>query len=102
MKKIINGRMYNTDTATFIANYDNGCSRGDFNYIAEELYRKRTGEYFLLGSGGAMTGYRVSCGCDSYCGSTQIIPLTDEEAKEWLEAHADADAYIKCFGEPEE
>ena len=49
MKKIINNKMYNTETATEVASYDNGCYLSDFRHFREELYRKRTGEFFLYG-----------------------------------------------------
>ena len=52
MKKIINGKKYDTNTATKVADYWNGYGASDFNYVSEELYLKNTGEYFLLfGSG---------------------------------------------------
>ena len=45
MKKIINGKRYDTSTAILIgsARY----SHGDLEYLTEELYRKKTGEFFL-------------------------------------------------------
>lgn len=102
MKKIINGRMYNTETAKFIACRDNGRSCSDFSYMEEALYRKRTGEFFLYGEGGAMSKYSVSYGDNSWGGGSEIIPLTEEKAKKWLERYADADIYIELFGEVEE
>ena len=38
MKKIINYKMYNTETATMVASYTNGYGCGDFHYISELLY----------------------------------------------------------------
>ena len=39
MKKIIDGKMYNTDTAKFIAsNGSSGLSTSDFNYYENDLY----------------------------------------------------------------
>jgi len=51
MKKIINGKRYDTETAQLIgsASYSN---RTDFRFWSEELYRKKTGEFFLYGEGG--------------------------------------------------
>lgn len=46
MKKIINGKMYNTETAEFIDSYESGYPK-DFAYVYEALYRKKTGEFFL-------------------------------------------------------
>lgn len=47
MKKIINGKAYNTETAKELGSYWNGYPHGDFSYVCETLYVKRTGEYFL-------------------------------------------------------
>lgn len=35
------------------------------------------------------------------CGS-RIIPLSDEEARSWVESICSYDTYCKLFGEPEE
>lgn len=102
MKKIINSRLYDTDTAKEIGWYDNGYGAGDFHHLQETLYRKKTGEFFLYGSGGAMTRYSVECGNRCWSGSQDITPLTVEEAMEWTEEHLDADTYIEVFGAVEE
>ena len=102
MKKIINGKLYGTDTANKIGSYCNGCGAGDFNYLYEALYRKKTGEFFLYESGGAMTQYSVACGNNCWSGGESIIPFTEEEAKEWAEEHIDADTYMEMFGTVEE
>ena len=102
MKKIINYKMYNTETATMVASYTNGYGFSDFHYIGEELYRKKTGEYFLYGRGGAMTMYGECCGSNSWSGGSAIFPLTVDEAQEWVMEHCDADTYISLFGEVEE
>ena len=101
MKKIINNKMYNTETATEVASYDNGCYLSDFRHFREELYRKRTGEFFLYGCGGAMSKYAKSCG-NGWSGGSQIIPLAEKDAQKWVEKHCDADTYINLFGEVEE
>lgn len=67
MKAIIEGRKYNTETATKLGNYRWG-AYGDFNHIDESLYRTKKGRYFLAGEGGAMTHYSRSCGDNSWCG----------------------------------
>lgn len=45
--------MYNTESATTVAEWCNNLPRSEFDYCEETLYRKRTGEYFLYGEGGA-------------------------------------------------
>lgn len=52
MKKIINGKMYNTETATELGDFWNGLSTSDFRNLSETLYRKKNGEFFLYGQGG--------------------------------------------------
>ena len=91
--------MYDTETAEEIAEWDNGILGNDFRACRETLYKKKKGEYFLCGSGGALSKYSVSCGNNSVCGSSDIIPLTKDEAKNWMETKGDPDAYTKEFGE---
>ena len=59
MKKIIDNKVYDTNTATLIGSKDNGISPASFAYCRESLYRKRTGEYFKHGEGGANSKYAV-------------------------------------------
>lgn len=101
MKKIINGKKYDTDTATWVGEYWNGLSDKDFRYLSEDLYLKKTGEFFLMGDGGALTIYSNSNGSQSW-GVSKIIPLTKKEAREWAEEHLGFDEYVEFFGEPEE
>lgn len=101
MKKIINGKLYNTDTATLIGEHWNGYSLSDFNYEREALFQKKTKEFFLFGEGGPMTDY-----CD-YSGNyrtygERIIPYDVEDAKSWCARYLDVDKYCEIFGEPEE
>lgn len=102
MKKIINGKMYNTETAKMVGSWSNNVSCSDFSYCEEELYKKKTGEFFLYGSGGAMSKYATSCGNGWTGGGQAITPMTVENAKRWMERHCDADEYIEVFGEVEE
>lgn len=56
----------------------------------------------MYGSGGAMTRYAEYVeGCGSTYGE-KIIPITEDEAKEWVEKYLTVDEYIKIFGECEE
>ena len=101
MKKIINGKKYDTETAKEIGRYFNGYNCRDFNYVEETLYKKRTGEFFLHGEGGPMTRYGEKCG-NFYGYGNIIIPLTENEAKTWAEKNMDVDDYEELFGEVEE
>lgn len=101
MKKIINGKRYDTETAQLIgsASYSN---RTDFHFWNEELYRKKTGEFFLFGEGGPASKYSQQVEQNTWSGGEQIMPLTLAEAQEWGEKYLDADEYEEVFGRIEE
>ena len=101
MKQIINGKKYDTETAKKVGSWSNGYSYSDFSSCTEELYRKRTGEYFLYGIGGPMSKYSQSYG-NTTSGGSQIIPMAEAEARTWAEEHLDGDEYEEIFGEVEE
>lgn len=102
MIEIIRGRKYNTETAEMVAEYATYDRRkSDLSYYEEELYKKKTGEFFLHGMGGPMTKYAVAVG-NAYSDGEKIIPLTEEQAKEWVERYMDAEDYEEIFGEVEE
>lgn len=99
MKKVMNGKMYNTETAKEIGCDSNGLNYGDFDFVEETLYQKKTGEFFLDGNGGARTRYSKPSGSNSWSGGRELVPLSIEEAKEWVEEHCSADVYIETFGD---
>lgn len=98
MKRIINRKKYDTDTATEISSYNNGLCFTDFNFIIETLYKKRTGEFFLAGEGGAFTRYAHRCPDGTICGGAGIVPLSIDDAKDWVEMHANR-KFEDLFGE---
>lgn len=103
MKKIINGKKYNTDTAKAVGTFSNNAySWSDFSHFEETLYVKSTGEFFLFGSGGPNTKYAEYLGNNSWSGGSEITPMSEHEAREWAETHIDADEYEAIFGEVEE
>ena len=101
MRKIINGRTYNTYTSKPIGEWWNGHNRNDFQYCCETLYKNTKGAYFLYGEGGALSRYAVSNGNNTSGGET-ITPMTKDEAMEWAEEHLEAEEYESEFGEQEE
>lgn len=102
MKKIINGKKYDTDTAKEVGYSNNGLLSTDIDYIEETLYQKKTGEFFLYGEGGARTKYADYRGEMSSYHGYKIAPLTVKEAKKWAEDHLTVDEYEGIFGEVEE
>ncbi len=97
MKKIIDNKRYDTESAKFIGSADWG-QPGSFEHCEEDLYRKRTGEYFLHGFGGPQSKYAESRGQNEWSGGEQITPLSLESASEWAQANLSADEYESAFG----
>lgn len=102
MKKIIKNKLYNTDSAKYVADYQNIPYFGNYQYYKEALYRKKTGEFFLYGYGNAASKYAAVRGDRMRCPGEKILPLTEADAMECVEEHSDADTYIELFGEVEE
>lgn len=102
MKKVIDGALYNTDTAQFLGAWEpNGYDHGNFSYYCEALYRTKSGKYFIHGEGHARSPYGHWQGNTGGWGE-KIRPYTPQEARQWAEEHLDAVDYAEHFGEPEE
>ena len=99
MKKIINGKVYDTATAQCVGEWSNPYTRRDFNWVEETLYRKRTGEFFIFGEGGPRSQYAKEVGMRQWSNGERIMPLTWDEAREWAEEKLSADEYEQAFGE---
>lgn len=98
MKRIIDGKTYNTKTATLICDTSNEYSRSDFKFESSDLYVTKKGAYFIAGSGGALSRFvrRVS---DGYCGGEGIIPITRKGALSVCESYGDSDDVEEFFGD---
>ena len=96
MKRVIDGKVYNTDTATKIGNYSNGYSCNDFNYLDQTLYLSKKGQFFLVGYGGANTIYAESYGDMRGEGSTLRL-WNKQEALSWASQHLDTEVIEKYF-----
>ncbi len=92
MRKIIDGKLYDTDKAREVGRWSNGWGGPD--YASTELYRKRTGEYFAR----VVRGEYV----DDLGYLDTIIPMSYAEAKEWAERHLATDEYEDEFDAPDE
>ncbi len=101
MQRIINQKRYDTKTAKALGSDGYG-NPGDFEYFEETLYRKKTGEFFLYGYGGARSRYAKQLSANTWAGGERIIPMTEEEAREWAEKHLSAEEYEETFAVDEE
>ena len=100
MKKIINGKLYNTDTARQIGSWDSNITDRLY-WVNETLYQKQRGEFFLHGEGGPGSKYAEPSGQGSWSSGEKIIPLSYDAARTWAEEYLDADAYQAVFGQIE-
>lgn len=99
MEVRINGKRYNTKTAWYVDSFCGNDDKGSFYYFYEELYQKRTGEFFIYGEGGAETQYAEHLPDGATRWGCAIRPITKEEAKEWVLAHSRDTEYKLFFGE---
>lgn len=96
MKKIIDGKLYDTETAMEVGTNSHG-EISDFHYYEETLYRKRSGEYFLAGYGNALSDYRVQIGVSQWEAGSAIFRMSYEEARQWAEDNLSAEDYMEEF-----
>ena len=87
MKKVINGKCYDTAKATKIHEWDNGLYSTDFGHCTEILYKTPKGSWFLYGEGGAMSAYASPALGGGKGAGWDIIPMSADEARQWLEEH---------------
>lgn len=99
MKKIINGKLYNTETARMIGTWCNGTDRSDLSWVEETLHQKKTGEFFFHGVGGPNTRYAQQTDDTHWSGGEAITLVGYEDARQWAEDHLTADQYQAVFGE---
>ena len=83
MKKVIDGKLFDTDTAVQVASWTNGYGYNDFNYCEVTLYQTKKGAWFLLGEGGGNSGYASFSG-DCRGPGKSIDLLSADEAFKWL------------------
>lgn len=95
MKKIIDGKSYNTETAEKIGS-DDYLYPSDFKHWEEALYKTTKGVYFIAGSGGPASHYAHNTG-DCYTGGSGLRVVSEKEAREWAERHLEADVIEHYF-----
>jgi len=98
MKKIINGLRYDTDSAIWLGWGESSTPVSDFSWWQAALYRTpRSGRYFLAGEGGPMTTFAKAC-CGNLRGyGERVIPMSDDEAREWAEQNLTTDEVEAAF-----
>lgn len=87
MQQIINRVKYDTETAEQICYNENTPYKSDFTYNCQTLYKKKKGEFFLE--------------IETY-NNVYLKPITEEEAKDFIENYSDVETYENLFGKVEE
>ena len=101
MKRILEGKRYDSDNAILIGEGKHGSVRsGDFSAWEAGLYKTpRSGQYFLAGEGGPMTQFRVQVEQNSWTSGSKVIPMTAQEAPRWAEQYLDSKVVEAEFGD---
>ena len=99
MKKLIDSKLYDTDSAQLITSvYPNGTrDRSDFQFLKERLFQTKSGRYFIAGEGGPRTSYRQPAPAGGMTGGEDIRAVTEAEAYEWCQEHGAVDAALEHF-----
>ena len=103
LKKIIDGKLYDSGSAKLVADYDNYDEADVTLHVREMLYKTKNGSFFLVGTG----HYKTTWSCynsktGEFIEGHALVPLNEEEAKQWLALRDFIDEYEKLFGLPEE
>ncbi len=96
--RIIDGKRYNTETATLVARWSNNYPPSDLQHCAEQLYLTLRGNWFTEGKGGPMSKYSRPAFGGGWTGDANAItPLSPDEALAWLEERNEVDAIERYF-----
>jgi hypothetical protein len=99
MQRVIDGKRYNTETATLVCGIDTGESRSDFRWEDTALYVTTRGAWFLAGEGHALSRWaRAIPGGGSGPGEG-IEPVDANHARGLLERHGRPSDIEKYFGD---
>ena len=99
MRQTIRGKLYDSDTAKEVAKAQTG-SAEDPSCFTERLLRKKTGEFFLHGSGGPSSKYAVPFQGGTWQSGERLTPLTYAQADRWARENLTHPAYLAAFGPP--
>ena len=100
MIRLLDGKTYNTNTATLICDTGNDESVTDFAFERSDLYVSKKGAYFVAGQGGPFSRFAVPDG-NGQRGGASVIPLSREQAFEEVQSCVgyDPDLIRKYFSD---
>jgi hypothetical protein len=97
IRRIVDGKAYDTSTATLVAMLPCRVGVTDFDWHETGVYLTRKGAWFLAGRGGARSMWAVRVGTNGWGGGSGLRVLTAAEARAWLEEADAQDALLKHF-----
>jgi hypothetical protein len=102
MKRIINGKAYNTETARRLGDVEcHYASRSDFGWHDTGVYMTKKGAFFVAGRGGPSSCWAHYNG-NTYRSGEGIQVISKDNAREYLEADERNIAVIEELFEIEE
>ena len=103
MKKVINGKVYDTSKAKLIAeaHHPDCIEYATGKGLQQWLYQKKSGEFFVHADGAAIELQNV-LPSGEYRPGKSIYPLTYQQAQRWAERELTAEQWESIFGDPED
>lgn len=101
VRQIIDGKAYDTSTATQLGEAYARAARSDFGWWHETLYRTPKGRYFLAGEGGPASSWARPAIGGGRIGGEGIRAMSESEAQGWAERYLTAAEY-EAIWTPEE
>lgn len=93
MRQIIEGKVYDTSTASPLGEASSHLFTSDFGWWSEELYRTRNGRFFLAGEGNAASSWSEPAPGGGRMPGAGIRAMSEAEAQEWAERYLSAEEY---------
>lgn len=87
MKKVIDGKNFNTETALEICDGGHNECSTEFDRFSETLYKTKKGAYFVAGNGGPMSKYAEHSGANETTGGESMKLVTESEALKFCERY---------------
>ena len=94
MKRIIDGKRYDTETAECLADISRCGDRGNFRWDDTYLYRTKNGRYFIAGEGNAASRWAHRYDDGMRGPGSGIAAIDADEARELLEGEHSKEAQV--------
>jgi hypothetical protein len=102
-RRIIHGETYNSATSASFTSASPPPDTPAYKWFLESLYQTCSGAWYLVGEG--MEGTPWSFWMEEsndWCRGHMLLPLSEAEARRWMELRGLDQRYVDIFGEPDE